>query len=581
MKSTLIWRRPALGLVVFVAMLAAPGLAHADASSEQYRGCDGYGAASSEGDGMTKRASFLFIFNPPGYGNTDTSQTSAEQTGVEDCDAALSDLPEQHWMRKVSLLRARALHHLEALDSVSAIGDLDLAAAAVKDPADPYFARSLGLGIDLVRALALRIAGDQAKAEALALQAVAARPYNKQVGLCALIAIGPHATPAVLETVRHAIGRLVPVEVTNEFVDASESGDFAQVIALHPQLATPDEPLESLNMSGSEFAEYNWRNFENARKFWAWSDGVYAYALAATGRADEARAAIEAGRARLAGDTAPPPALSPADAKDNEKISLHNGDVEIRERSVAEGKKTLDTWAGMVDLRVMVSQGRIKDAMTAMRSQTLVRSWASIDLVQAMAAALPPQERPATLPGQNLKNELEQARTKRLMTHARDLFQHLPPPETKSRIPSYEEAVVPFFAMSGSKAERDAEGYRIAGPDDQGVMTVSFRGVWAGEATVEELALLAAADAARKAGKKGIVVLKNQDVRYTLGTTYYGTPVRTDPEGFQTELHVVFVDPAALPQQYAGAAWRVIDADQAYASLAPFYSKAKKDGDPR
>lgn len=523
---------------------------------------------------MTTRASFLFIFNPPGYGNTDTSQTRAEQAGVEDCDAALSDLPEQHWMRKVSLLRARALHHLEALDSVSAIGDLDLAAAAVKDPADPYFSRSLGLGVDLVRALALRIAGDQTKAEALALQAVAARPYNKQVGLCALIAVGPHATPAALETIRHAIGRLVSVEVTNEFVDASESGDFAQVIALHPQLATPDEPLESLNMSGSEFAEYNWRNFENARKFWAWSDGVYAYALAAAGKADEARAAIEAGRARLASDTAPPPALSPADAKDNEKVSLHNGDVEIRERSVVEGKKTLDTWAGMVDLRIMVLQGKVKDAMVAMRSQTLVRSWASIDLVQAIAAALPPKDRPAILPGQNLKDELEQARIKRLTSHAHDLFQHLPPAETKSRIPSYEEAVVPFFAMSGSKMERDAEGYRIAGPDDQGVMTVSFRGVWAGEATVEELALLAAVDAARKAGKKGVVVLKNQDVRYTLGTTYYGTPVRTDPEGYQTELHVVFVDPAALPQQYVGAGWRVIDADQAYASLAPIYVKS-------
>ena len=574
MKSTSIWRRPTLGFVVFVAALAAPELAHADASSAQYRGCDGYGAASSEGDGMTTRASFLFIFNPPGYGNTDTSQTRAEQAGVEDCDAALSDLPEQHWMRKVSLLRARALHHLEALDSVSAIGDLDLAAAAVKDPADPYFSRSLGLGVDLVRALALRIAGDQTKAEALALQAVAARPYNKQVGLCALIAVGPHATPAALETIRHAIGRLVSVEVTNEFVDASESGDFAQVIALHPQLATPDEPLESLNMSGSEFAEYNWRNFENARKFWAWSDGVYAYALAAAGKADEARAAIEAGRARLASDTAPPPALSPADAKDNEKVSLHNGDVEIRERSVVEGKKTLDTWAGMVDLRIMVLQGKVKDAMVAMRSQTLVRSWASIDLVQAIAAALPPKDRPAILPGQNLKDELEQARIKRLTSHAHDLFQHLPPAETKSRIPSYEEAVVPFFAMSGSKMERDAEGYRIAGPDDQGVMTVSFRGVWAGEATVEELALLAAVDAARKAGKKGVVVLKNQDVRYTLGTTYYGTPVRTDPEGYQTELHVVFVDPAALPQQYVGAGWRVIDADQAYTSLAPIYVKA-------
>lgn len=76
-----------------------------------------------------------------------------------------------------------------------------------------------------------------------------------------------------------------------------------------------------------------------------------------------------------------------------------------------------------------------------------------------------------------------------------------------------------------------------------------------------------------QAGKKGLIVVSRKDTSFHIDTTYYGNTVRSDPDGYQTELDVVFVDPAALPPQYADAGWRVIDADAVYAALAPVYLK--------
>ena len=127
--------------------------------------------------------------------------------------------------------------------------------------------------------------------------------------------------------------------------------------------------------------------------------------------------------------------------------------------------------------------------------------------------------------------------------------------------------------MTGSQADLDTEGYRVSTPDDQGVTSISFRGDRSSGSIVEEMALLCAADTARQAGKKGLIVVGRKDTSFHIDTTYYGNTVRSDPDGYQTELDVVFVDPAALPPQYADAGWRVIDADAVYTALAPIYVK--------
>ncbi|HVT25074.1 MAG TPA: hypothetical protein VHD95_10635 [Rhizomicrobium sp.] len=557
-------------------LLGATGVAYADASSAQYRGCDGYGAASGEGDGMTEIASVLLIFNPIGYGNTGKSSTSVGEDGVADCDAALADLPEKHWMRKFSLLRARAMHRLENYDALGALEDVDLAAAVAKGHDDAYFARSLGLGLDIVRAYALRINAKQHDAETVAMQAAGARPYSRQVQLSALIAMGPGVDPADADTVRRAIARLVPTEVDALFLDAFDSGRFAEALALYPQLAPPEE-IGNINLSSSERAEREWRDFENAQEFWAWRGGANAYALAALGRNAEARVSLDAARSRLALTTQPPPPLSAADEKDTEAQALHRGAIDIRLQAAAQAGKILDEWSSMVERRIMVSDGKLKEVMATLQTQPLVHSFAAVDLLESIIAKLPEKERPANSPTKAMREKLAKERVEALQVQPSALFKSLPEPETASRIPPYEEASTPLLAMEGSRADIDTEGYRISDPDAQGIVTVSYRGIRAGDSTVEEMALLCAADVARKAGKKGMIVLHRMDVRYTVTTeTGYMVPVRKDPDGYQTELKVVFVDPAALPRQYVDAAWRVIDTDALYAALSPFYIRPAK-----
>jgi len=93
---------------------------------------------------------------------------------------------------------------------------------------------------------------------------------------------------------------------------------------------------------------------------------------------------------------------------------------------------------------------------------------------------------------------------------------------------------------------------------------------------VEELALLRAAELARAAGKKGIVIITRKGTRYVTNMTAGGSPQSADPDGFYCELSVVFVDPGALPDAYKDNAWRVINADAVYDQLAPIYYPAPK-----
>jgi hypothetical protein len=570
-KGTICCALGAFSLAVVGAAAAAPAVS---ASSAQYRGCDGYGAASDSGDGMTEYARVLFIFNPPGYGNTDRSTTQSGQTGVADCDAALADLPARHWMRKVSLLRARAIHYLQFEDTSAALADLDSAETAANNSADPFYGRSLGWGLGIVRAYAIRRTGDQARATSLAMQALSLRPYNRQSVYSALLAMGPGADAADLETVQDAMARLIPAYVDVLYIKAFETGQFAKAISIYTQL-TPPEEIGSLNIYGGDRAGRNWRNFRTAELFWASRTGSYAYALAATGDEAQARAAIEAGRTKLANDTQPPPPLSAKEAQSAEAVALRQGDADIRVQSAAEGTKTLNLWSSLVDLRVMIGEGKTADAIKTMKSETLPRSWASVDLMDALEVRLPKAQKPAQPASQTLRAELAKLNHDVPDARPSDFLRDLPEAETTDRIPSYSEASRPWFGHSDDAVS--GRGFRVGKTNEQGVTVVRFNGgVSAPASVVEEMALLRAAEFARQSGRKGLIVVGREDIHTTITTTYYATPLRTDPGGYETALRVVLVDPGVLPIQYQNAAWRVLDADAIYAALAPLYIKPSK-----
>lgn len=542
MRNLFVMRR---GLAALALLLAATGPAMAGATSEQYRGCDGYGAASLEGDGMTSYATVLLIFSPPNWGNTSQAAARAGASGIADCDAALSDLSERHWMRKVSLLRARAIHRLETRDTQGALADLDLAVAAAHD--DPHYARSLGLGVTLTRAYALRLAGEQAKADALIAAVLKERPYNRQANIDALIAGGPAGDPQVFRSGAQALLRLVPLAAQSLYEQAFDHSLFDDVAALHAMLPTAS--------SGGL----------KDRKAFARGEGIYAYALAVQGHGDEAHAVLAAARERLGAPVAAaePEAAIATDDKDG------TSDAETSEGNTPGGGATraneaeniLHAWQTITEWRLQVAHGAYAEVLKALHATRLPKGPMSVELLTALAAAVPEKLKTTVPPIDPVRPDAatsadEEARLLGLF------FQNLPGAETAHNIPSFSD-----------KGWLDTNGASVT--EEKGLTTVTFRGAEGTPSVMEEMTLLKAAELAHTAGKTGIIVMRRHDVEYSVTTTYYGTPLRTDPNGFSTGLTVQFAD--TLPDAYKATPWRMIDADDVLQRLGPIYHPGRKN----
>ena len=544
-----------LGLV-----LAAPASVALAASPRDYIGCDGYGAATAAGDGMTHYAMVMGIFNLPGEGTTLRGNPDPGAAGAAACDAALAELAPKHWMRRVDMLTARAVHELEAGDPDKALADLDQARAAAADRSDPYFARSLGLNIDAVRAYALRKSGKAAEGRALALQVLASRPYRHGAPPVALLDIGSPGDPALELALLRDTARLDPRQLCFVFQYAYAHRDYVQAVALYPQLILPREPDYPANMAKREADE---AARTNAALFWAVRGAQHAYALAALGKDEEARDALKAARDRLAADTD----ADDAPSNDSYGAMLHvNTNAKINNLATP----LLDQTESLIEARLTIANGSLAAAQAAMQAVKPSRDAAYVDLLLALKAR---QAKTGTTPPPPAVITTAPAPAGAPDTAATGLWKILPEAEAAERVPDYGSAGA-LQIIKAAGAGRSVSSYSDE-PAEDGATTVRFRtGRGATGDMVAEIALLHAADLARQSGQKGLILVGRHDTRFTLTTTQYGRALRTDPTGFETRLDVLFVDPAAPPEPYAQ--WRVIDADDVYARLAPIYRLAGK-----
>jgi hypothetical protein len=559
-----------------MACIAATG-AVADAADDlapQYKGCDGYGPAREDSDGMTTHWTLWGMRADAGT-NTPEKWTAKGPDAIADCDRALAALGAKHWLRKASLLRARALHKLETRDIPAAMADLDAADATLSASGDVYAIRSLGLGVRLARAFALHLSGEQAKAEAMAMAAMAERPYNRQVLTSTRLAIGTNASPANLDAIKRALARLVPSAVDEVFSQALKEHRYADAIALYPEL-TPYQEIGQLNIGKGGFRERDLRDFQRAEIFWAVRGGDYAYVLAASGKPAEARAAMKALRERIAQDTAPPPPVdSTLSGGDYAKAMAFRDEIEgVHKRTADATFKLVDEWTWIVEARALVAEGKTLEAWKSINGRVLPPGlWASTELNQAIFAhpvkGIDASASKLAVTNPN-DNKITTVTVAKEPAGATMLFKVLPEAETRDRVPDNVELKSPFPDSDRPRSQIDSNGYRV-----QADATGSARvGVFADKGTmsmVEELAMLHAAEVARQAGKKGILVVKRQDVYHELDTYYYGRQINAAPTGMECDFNFVAVDPAALPDAYRGQGWRVIDADAAYAALAPVY----------
>lgn len=207
-------------LASIVAVCAALGvLAAATAASAQteqaFVHCDGFGRPSVAGDGMmTSAATWSALFDST-TGNTDNTQTMTfDRLGASACDTALASphLEPKYWLRRVNLLRAKAMHLMAAGDNTAALAVLDEAMAAAREPDDVFYRRSEGLAVEMVRAYILARIGRRGEADALAMRLWEQRPFSRGVTLNALMVLAGGPREADRERLILRLHQLDPIK---------------------------------------------------------------------------------------------------------------------------------------------------------------------------------------------------------------------------------------------------------------------------------------------------------------------------------------------------------------------------------
>lgn len=271
-----------VGLAVASSLaLGASVPAHAGATAD-FSGCDGLRKPKSSDDGFRGEAKM------PAYG------MATAQRVINSCNAALErrDLKPHQNLRRAHLLRARAAAHLVQKNTTSALADLDAAERELGEyRGDFFFDRSMGVSLDLLRAIAFRLDGQDQEALQLAEAAQASRPYAMQVQMASTVLRDLHAPSEQSRAeIWSNLARLAPASRPTARRKIAMEGDPDEVVRFMSEEASEDRP--AYPFTPNVLAMINGGDINEAFGPWLaqYDSGLdQAYARAATGHVDDAR----------------------------------------------------------------------------------------------------------------------------------------------------------------------------------------------------------------------------------------------------------------------------------------------------
>lgn len=520
---------------------------------QDFEACDGRIHPARQDDGMRGEP------DKPSYLR---STFSTPANTIAACNRALASsrlLPTQT-VRRAHLLRARAAAHLQTGDTAQALADLAQAQAAAPDRAnDRFYRRSMGVSLDLLGAIAHAKAGDTARARALAQAAMAQRPYSSQVQQLGAQIVQAVADGGNSPTADWAMAmRLDPSAAVSVLMREADVGNFPAVLALRPGIALnwPSKAPAGLALLGLDDGS---RDLMSALVV----SMNTAYAYAATGAPDKAKAELAEIRSRMQ-------ALRPAET-DKPKAKTSVPDL----TAILEG--AVETKAKQVEARIAVAEGRHGDAIAALVGASLPKDAATTDLIKSLKAAAP-ADKAALVP--DAAGFTFDAAKKQRDNLSRLASQALIAPETPRAVVDYEKsrpnilgalvggAVTMGFGLLGGIDRLD--GFRSTANAD-GTTKVEFVGNTPSALLVQEMTLLRAAELARAAGKPGFLIVERKDYSRVMRTMQYGVEISSRPTGFKTEMTIRFLDRADQSP-------RAIDALAVIDSLGPLYYEEKRSG---
>lgn len=535
-----------LGLAVFV---AGPAWA---ANSDNFTNCDAQDKPGRSASGFGNQTADLTGFAP--------------QQIIESCTAALADprlQPEQS-LRRIHLLRARAAAQLLAKAPQSAIADLDLAESLAAPLAnDRLYQRSLGLSLQLLRALALDAQGQGAQAVALAQAAGARRPYAEDVQRVTLhLLLTNQALPQT---------NLLPDQIDKDWL-AQEinllamEGHFAAAGRLLPADFAPNPaPVPNPPVNPATDGKAPPLNLPLlleqavAGRNAFFQPLVMAYIRAASGNPAAARADVATARAVLG--------RAPQTLPENVAASLPPPVVDALFRPLKP--EQAEIFLARAEARILLAEGHPQEAAARIRalSLPLPPDALSADLLTRLglgATSGVPMPAPASDPRADVLKSLTRIAQIEPET-AKDLTIYK---RSRPNIAAATLGAAFSFGMNLLSSIPKTDGFKSTENAD-GTVTVEFTGNSLSPTLVREATLLRAAEIAIASGHDRFVVTRRNDYRRYWVTSQYGREIGRVPNGYKTDLTI------RLPAADAPADRRAIDARAVVQGLGPdFYQES-------
>lgn len=541
------------GLAALSLGLAAPALAGA---SQDFSGCDGLKKPKSSDDGMRGEATF------PAFGLGAAGRASPQGT-LANCDRALAskNLKPEQTLRRAHLLRARAAAKIELGDAAGALADLDTAQqAAAAYGGEFFYDRSMGVSIDLLRALALSQSGQTDAALDLAQQAAAKRPYSIEIQrVAALLRSLAAAEGPEDRTVWEALARIDPMTRGLALRLSGRPASLQELATgtVPPALDLPAPPSVERLLGQQDLLLQYFEKWQGVI-----GDGLTrAYAHAANGQPETARAWLALTRKTL-DEAETPPAAQGADAK-APPLGVGLGGLLVADAR----KKQLEPMARLIEARIALGEGRLAEAAALLGADRLRATAVSEEFHAAYAAARAEAPDAPELPA---LIAAPRRGAERVATLASTLLIR---PESKRKLIDYEKsrpnilgamvgAALSFGTTLLGGVDRTA-GFRSTANAD-GSIKVEFTGNTTSAPVVQEMTLLRAAEVAREAGKSHFHIAARNDYEQILTRSISGTPIERTLVGYKTELTIRLLDDAASEPDALDAV-AVIDA------LGPVY----------
>ena len=533
-----------LGLASLALAIAAPAQA---GTSDDFAGCDGLKKPKRSDDGMRGEASI----SSWRFGNMSNPQKT-----IDSCNRALESgkLRPEQTLRRAHVMRARGAAKLELGDREGALADF-LAAekAGAEYSGDFFYQRSMGVSLDLLKAIVLNDTGKREEALVLADKALATRPYALAVQRVAtMLRAGNNETPAGSE-IWLKLGQIDPATRGLSGNLAQSAEDLASLAASagEPSVTMPKAPsMQAILQNGGNatalIGQYT-APVAVAMKT--------AYALAANGKTEAARGWVEAARAAVAPDT-------PDEDGKKKNLGLVFMLTDLANTSVFQPMEA------MVDARIAVSEGRLADAAAALEGKKLRSAAVTDELYAAYAAAaeVSDGEAPELPP---LGEKLERKAPK-LAQLADSLLMR---PESERKLIDYQKSRPNILgALIGGAATMGigllggiprTSGFEQTESED-GSIKVEYTGNTTSGAVVQEMTLLRAAEIAQAAGKSHFHISGREDFQRYLTMTQYGVEQSRTLTGYKTDMTIRLLD-SPDGQPHAIDAVEIIDA------LGPIY----------